>query len=389
MILDLLIPNAYAQLTTTVKNTAVAGGEAAVDAGQTGIQGLVSYVLNNIDNWIAGLVIVFISWLIAKMVAGTIKETIIKKKGDEVQESALILIDRVSKIVIVTVGITIALALNGLNFTAVIGALSLGIGFALKDILGNFISGIIMLSQDRIRIGDFIKVGDILGTIVSIDTRATILQAVDGTEVVIPNQTMLGETLISYSTNPFRRIDLVVGVDYNTDLPMVTSLVKGILDKDVKIVPKPEPLILVDEFGDSSISIKIRFWVESNSNWQAIRSNLANKVKNAFDELGISIPFPIRTLKLDEDDRSFLKTMDSMKKGVVPEVNQTPSKEQIANAAGSTENTEEIPYDIFDKPKEKPVEMPPLEKAAKDLPEEELKPEPVAVAAEPTPPTHM
>ncbi len=115
--------------------------------------------------------------------------------------------------------LTIALAINGLNFTAVIGALSLGIGFALKDIIGNFISGVIMLAQNRINIGDFIKVKDILGTIVSIDTRATILQAIDGTEVVIPNQIMLGETLISYTTNPFRRIDLGVGVDYKTNLP--------------------------------------------------------------------------------------------------------------------------------------------------------------------------
>ncbi|MBU0727470.1 mechanosensitive ion channel family protein [Patescibacteria group bacterium] len=394
----MFIENAFAQsgFLGTARDTAVAGGEAAVDAGQTGVQGLVSYVLNNVDNWIAGLVIIFIFWIIAKMVANGIKETIIKKKGDEVQESALVLIDRISKITIVTIGITIALAINGLNFTAVIGALSLGIGFALKDILGNFISGIIMLSQDRIRIGDFIKVNDILGTIVSIDTRATILQAIDGTEVVIPNQTMLGQTLISYSTNPFRRIDLSVGVDYKTNLPMVTSLIKGILDKDVDIVPKPEPLILVDEFGDSSINVMIRFWVESSANWQSIRSNLANKIKKAFDELGVSIPFPIRTLKLDEDDRSFLKTMDSMKKGIVPEPHQVPNKEAIIAAAAGTENAEHIPYNVFDKPKQRAMEMPPLERAAKDLPTDTK--ESVGVTAgtsekpadtSKTPPTHM
>src|SRR5690606_14530628 len=144
------------------------------------------------------------------------KRTIIDKKGEDVHEASLVLVERVTVITISIIGITIAFAINGLNFTAVIGALSLGIGFALKDIIGNFISGVIMLSQNRVRIGDFIKVKDILGTIIGIDARATILQAIDGTEVVIPNQTMLGETLISYSTNPFRRVKLDIGVDYKT-----------------------------------------------------------------------------------------------------------------------------------------------------------------------------
>ena len=346
--LEKLIPTAYAQITSAVKDTAIAGKDAAVGKGEAGIQGLISYIISNIDNWIAGIIIVVISYLIAKMVAGALKTEIIKKKGDDVQESVLILVDRMSKIIIITVGVTVALALNGLNFTAVIGAMSLGIGFALKDIIGNFISGIIMLSQDRVKIGDFIKVSDILGTIVSIDTRATILQAVDGTEVVIPNMAMLNETVISYSTNPFRRIELIIGVDYGTDMPMVTSLIKGIIDRDIDIVPRPEALVLVDEFGDSAISIKILFWIESNKSWMKIRSNLAYRIKVAFGELGINIPFPIRTLKLDEDDRSFLKTMDSMKKGEVPEPKEVPNNDKIVIAASEAAFEKQIPYDIFE-----------------------------------------
>ncbi|MBU0578093.1 mechanosensitive ion channel family protein [Patescibacteria group bacterium] len=397
-----LIPTSYAQFEASVSSAASAGKDLAVEEGQAGIQGLLTYVATNLDNWIAGIVIVFISYIVAKMAAKAIKEAIIKEKGDEVQESALILVERITTITILIIGITIALAINGLNFTAVIGALSLGIGFALKDIIGNFISGVIMLSQDRIRIGDFIKVEDILGTIVSIDTRATILQAIDGTEVVIPNQTMLGETLISYSTNPFRRIDLVVGVDYKTNLPMVTSLIKGIIDRDKDIVPKPEALILVDEFGDSSINIKIRFWIESSKNWQTVRSNLANKIKKAFDELDINIPFPIRTLKLDEDDRSFLKTMDSMKKGKVPEVADVPKDEELVIAAANTAYEKEIPYDIFKENQKVPnpaanIEQEPEKEQAQEQAEKEgpskKEKELVSVASEPEeqtpPPTHL
>lgn len=346
--LDFLIPEVLAQgITGTVGSAAAVGKDVAVGGAQTGIQALFSFVVDNIGNWIAGLVIVVISVILGNMAAKAAKNAILKER-DDVQESALILVERMTKILVITVGVTIAFAINGLNFTAVIGALSLGIGFALKDIIGNFISGVIMLAQNRINIGDFIKVGDTLGTIVNIDTRATILQAIDGTEVVIPNQIMLGETLISYTANPFRRIDLMVGVDYKTDLPMVTSLIKAIIDKYEDIVIKPEPLILVEEFGDSSINIKIRFWVESTANWMKIRSNLANRIKQAFDEVGVNIPFPIRTLKLDEDDRSFLKTMDSMKKGIVPEETPVPSREEITTAAGKTEKAMQIPYNVFD-----------------------------------------
>lgn len=341
MFFDLLIPKAYAQAGQQAKEVVQEGSEA-------GIQELVSFVARNLDNWIAGLIILVITWVAAKLIASSIKKKIINAKGEDIHESVLVLVERVTVATVLAIGATIAAAINGLNFTAVLGALSLGLGFALKDIIGNFISGIIMLSQNRVRLGDLIKVNEIIGTIVSIDTRATVLQAIDGTEVVIPNQSMLNETIISFSTNPFRRIELMVGVDYNTDLPMVTSLIKGIIDQNEDIVPKPEPMVLVDEFGDSSINIKILFWIETGHSWLKIRSNLAHRIKMTFNELGINIPFPIRTLKFDEDDRAFLKTMDSLKKGIVPEPKQVPDKDSIINAASKTKEGGNIPYNLFE-----------------------------------------
>ena len=403
MLFEYFIPTAHAAVSNTIKNTAVAGKDVAVEHGEVGIQEFFSFIGRNIDNWIAGLIIVVVFYLLAKMASKAAKEAIIKSKGDEIQESVLVLVGRITRITILGIGITIALAINGLNFTTVIGALSLGIGFALKDIIGNFISGVIMLSQDRVRIGDLIKIGDILGTIVNIDTRATILQALDGTEVVIPNQKMLSETLISYSSNPFRRIELVVGVDYNTDLPMVTSLVKGIMKKDKNIVPRPSSVVLVDEFGDSSINIKIRFWVESGDNWLDVRSNLANKIKKAFDDVGVNIPFPIRTLKLDENDRAFLKTMDSMKKGYVPEQTAVPNKDQIKSVATKVSQEQNIPYEVFEQSQSTPKSTPQPATTKPTSPatppqsiNEAADKQPVAVGAaegvggdEVPPPTHM
>lgn len=347
--LDFIVPKALAQ--GVVGNVANAAAGTAVEKSQAGLHTFLSYVLSNLDNWLAGVVVVVIFYILGKMAGAAVRRAIVKEKED-VQESALILIERITKITVVAIGVTIALAINGLNFTAVIGALSLGVGFALKDIIGNFIAGVVMLSQSNFKIGDLINVNGMIGTIMSIDTRCTILQALDGTEVVIPNSIMLGQTLISYTTNPFRRIDLAVGVDYKSDLSAVISLIKGVLDKDKEVVVKPEPLITIDEFGASSITVVARFWVESRAQggWQRIRSNVAYRLKRAFDEAGINIPFPIRTLKLDEDDRAFLKTMDSLKKGYVPEPAQVPTKEQLAQAALHTESIPKHPYTIFPEP---------------------------------------
>ncbi len=394
--LQAFVPSAYAQA-----GLPSAAANAAQEGTQTGITTLITFVAKNIDNWIAGGVILIIFWILSKMLASTARKAILKK-GDDVHEASLVLVERVTSMTVLTIGFAIAFAINGLNFTAVIGALSLGIGFALKDIIGNFISGVIMLAQNRIRIGDLIKVGDILGTIVNIDVRATVLQAIDGTEVVIPNQTMLGETLISYSTNPFRRVELIVGVDYGTDLPMVTSLVKGIIDKDPDIVPQPESLVLVDEFGDSAINIKILFWIESSNNWMKVRSNLSNRIKKAFDELNINIPFPIRTLKVDENDRSFLQTMQSMKQGLVPEMATVPAMDQVRAAAESTAQAQSIPVDLIQeqKPQGDTTPKPAAESEHVENNQPELTPEEqlaqknkeAAEAAKPepeAPPTHL
>jgi len=106
-------------------------------------------------------------------------------------------------------------------------------------------------------------------------------------------------------------------------------------------------VVLVSEFGESSILLTVRFWVESSKGWLNIRSNLAYRIKKAFDEAGVNIPFPIRTLKLDEDDRAFLKTMDSMKKGIVPEIKPVPSEENIKIIAEKTSDVEKIPHKLF------------------------------------------
>ena len=355
MLLENLIPKAFAATVPAVSgSTALLGGE----TGVKNLSKISSFILSNIDNWIAGLVIVVASVILAKMASTGARNAIIRSKGEEVQENALVLVERMTKMGIIVVGITIALAINGLNFTAVIGAISLGIGFALKQFIENFISSVVMLAQNRIRIGDLVDINGTLGRIVSIDMRTTVIQQLDGSMVTIPNQTMLSSTWTSYSANPFRRMEILVGVAYETDLPTATSVIKGIISKSTDIVQKPEPTVLVDNFAENSVTIKVWFWVETTKPFFVIRSNLANKIKKAFDEIGISITCPVRVLKFDKDDPALLKTIDSIKKGVVPEPKPLLTKEQMAEAAQKTESMPKVPMDVFEIPKPVPATVP-------------------------------
>ena len=353
MLLD-WIPKAYAATVPAASDTALLGGETGVKS----ISKFSSFVFSHIDMWAIGIAIVIGTAILAKMASTAARDAMIRAKGEEVQENALVLVERMTKMGILVIGITIALAINGLNFTAVIGAASLGIGFALKSFIENFISSVMMLAQNRIRIGDLVEINGFIGRIVSIDMRTTVLQQLDGPMVTIPNQTMLSSVWTSYSANPFRRMELLVGVAYETDLPTATSIIKGIIAKFPDIVPKPEASVMVDAFADSSITIKVWFWVESTKPFLVVRSNLANRIKKAFDKVGISITCPVRILKFDQDDPALLKTIDSMKKGFVPERKPNLTNEEMAEAALLTADAPKIPMNVFAPPKPAVVPVP-------------------------------
>jgi small-conductance mechanosensitive channel len=241
-----------------------------------------------------------------------------------------------------------------------------------------------MLSQNKIRIGDLVEVNGILGRIITIDMRATMLQALDGSMVTIKNQTMLDSVWTSYSAHPFRRMELLIGVAYETDLKAATSIVKGIISKYKDIVPKPEPTILVDEFDQNAIRIKVWFWVEITKPFFIIRSNLAYRIKKAFDKVGISITCPVRIIKFDEDDRVLLKTVDSIKKGIVPEPKAPVPVDKLAEAAVQTETMQTIPFNIFETPKApEPVPVPVAPPTSMQAPKSDPDRKPVP------PPTHL
>lgn len=260
----------------------------------------VNFIIVKIPSFIAAFILAILFYVLAKALKRIVEDRVAAQAEDNAEIQ--ILAGRTTYATTLIVGITVALKVAGIDLTTIIAAVGLGVGFALKDIITNFLAGVMLLAQRQFTIGDYINVNNTIGKILEIQTRATVLQALDGTKVVVPNADLFNKQVTSYTSNPFRRIEITVGVEYSTDLKLaVETCFKATQDTE-GILLEPKAVVLVDKFADSSINLLVRIWVESNGPWLQIKSNLAINIKKALDNADINIPFPIRTVEFAKGD---------------------------------------------------------------------------------------
>jgi small-conductance mechanosensitive channel len=175
----------------------------------------------------------------------------------------------------------------------VFGALSVGIGFGLQNLVNNLVSGLIIAFEKPLNVGDIVEIGGRSGTMKSIGFRSSVITTFDGSDVVIPNGDLLNQHLVNWTLNTTaRRVEVLVGVDYSTNLEETIQLIMNILHGDKRIHAHPEPAVLVNNFASSSIDLRILFWVDNHDNWQLVRSDVMQRVKAVFNDADVQIPFP-------------------------------------------------------------------------------------------------
>ncbi|MBE9175780.1 mechanosensitive ion channel family protein [Synechocystis salina LEGE 06155] len=257
--------------------------------------------INLLPSLLGALLIILLTWIVAKGVrhAGLVWAE--KTEGDR---SAEILIGRLCYGGVWIIDAVIALTILGLDFATLLGTLgltSVAIGFSLKDILSNYISGVILLAARPFRIQDQIVVGNYEGTVVQIQLRATTMRTYDGRLVYIPNQVVFQSSIINNTASPVRRSDVVVGVDYNSDLDQVKTLIKEALSSIAGIQLEPAPMVLVHELAASTINLKVRFWVDSRQqSFLQVTSTVTQAVKEKLASAQIEMPTEIYTIMLRE-----------------------------------------------------------------------------------------
>jgi small conductance mechanosensitive channel len=183
------------------------------------------------------------------------------------------------------------------NFLAIVGAAGLAVGLALKDSLSNFAAGVMLVFFRPFKAGDFIEAGGAAGSVDSIRIFNTVIVTGDNRVITIPNSLIYADTITNFSARDTRRIDLIIGIGYSDNIGKALDIIRQLLAAEQRVLKAPEPTLLVLELGASSVDLAVRPWVNSADYWHT-RSDLLKNIKQAFDDAGISIPFPQRDIHI-------------------------------------------------------------------------------------------
>ena len=206
----------------------------------------------------------------------------------------------VGLIILVVVAALGTLGVETSSFVAILGAVTLAVGFALKDQLSNFGAGALILMFRPFEVGHFIEAGGVSGVVEEIGIFNTKIKTGDNRLIYLPNSSIIGGSITNYSAKDTRRIDLVIGVSYEDDLQKVKQELWNILNNDERILKEPQPTVAVSELADSSVNLIVRPWVRSSDYWPTY-FDLLEKIKTRFDEVGISIPYPQMDVHLKKE----------------------------------------------------------------------------------------
>ncbi len=194
-----------------------------------------------------------------------------------------------------------SLGINTTSFVAVFGAASLAIGLALQGSLANVGAAVLIIIFRPFKVGDFINAGGATGTVEDVNLFSTIIAPVDNRTIIVPNASIIAGNITNYSNKSERRVDHVFGIGYDDDLKLAKETLMELMVNDDRILQDPAPFVAVSELADSSVNFTTRAWVKTEDYWGVYFEQI-EKVKLAFDEKGISIPYPqmdIHTNKIE------------------------------------------------------------------------------------------
>lgn len=204
---------------------------------------------------------------------------------------------------IIALGLYIAFKVVGLDLSSlavVVGAIGVGLGFGLQTIISNFVSGLIILAERPIAIGDRIEVGAVAGQVRQINLRATTVVTNDNISIIVPNSQFISSTVTNWShSDPKVQFRIPVGVAYGSDTDKVRRVLLGVATANTSVLQEPPPTVFFDGFGDSSLNFELGVWTtEMMASPRRFRSEINFAIDRAFRENGIEIPFPQRDLHL-------------------------------------------------------------------------------------------
>ena len=262
--------------------------------------GIFEFIVLKLPLWISAAVIFIIFIAIAFIVKGSVESRLASKIEEEHQE-VMIISGRLSFVAVITIGATIALSVAGIDLTVMLAGLAFGISFGLQDTIANFVAGLGILAARPFKIGDWILVNGKFGKVVEIRTRATYLKTADGLRLIVPNAELYKSAVLSYTSNPMRRIKVPVYCRYGIRLEDVTRICLKVLKTKKQILLEPKPYVLVVDMADYYIELQVRFWIMTGTAWLKLRSKVFAQIHQLLEEAGLDAPYPVTSLSTEED----------------------------------------------------------------------------------------
>ena len=254
-------------------------------------------VIGFILNTVLALAILIIGRFIARLVSTRVGSAVEKSNDDVTLDKFVASLTYVALMAFIIIAAMGQLGIETASLVAILAAAGLAIGLALQGSLANFASGVMLIIFRPLKVGDFVEAGGATGTVREIGIFTSILSSPDNKKIYVPNANLTGANIINYSAFGTRRIDLVAGVSYGDSLDLVKATLEQILAEDDRILTDPAPTIAVLELADSSVNFAVRPWVKEEDYWD-VRFDTQEKIKQRFDEKGISIPFPQQDVHL-------------------------------------------------------------------------------------------
>lgn len=237
------------------------------------------------------LAALIIGWLIIRALTGTLSKVLEKKDVDRSLRGFFTTLFNITLKALLVISVASMAGIQTTSFIALIGAVGLAVGMALSGTLQNFAGGVMILLFRPFKAGDYIEAQGYSGTVNEIQIFNTILKSPDNKTIIIPNGGLSTGSMINYSTEPRRRVDMTFGIGYGEDIGKAKALINDLITADQRILRDPEPVVLVSALADSSVNFAVRMWVEAADYWD-LYFDMNERIYETFNREGINIPFP-------------------------------------------------------------------------------------------------
>ncbi|MEM1554920.1 MAG: mechanosensitive ion channel family protein [Desulfurococcaceae archaeon] len=236
---------------------------------------------------------IVIAYYLGNLVARRLGKAIVDVKPEVLHN-----FERLIKIIFTTIGVAVALTIIGIDVSSLIlaaGFAGIVIGLAAQQVLSHLFSGLSLIAEKRIRVGDIIMIGENTGIVESVGLMSTRIRLFSGEVLTVPNTDLMSSRIYNYSEPKARRIEIPITISYESNLDKAISLIKELLEQDEYILSEPPPIVFVEKLGESGVDLKILFWVPSMNYWE-VRRRIVKEIKETLEKAGIEIPYPRRVI---------------------------------------------------------------------------------------------